>query len=146
LDEIFTLAIPNPDYIIDRKFYDKVKIFEALNLSPSGDYIKKLLAINNLRNKYAHNLKYKLTKKDLQNLINRRPVGKGNNITVTSGFTDVIAYMHALIVLLKIVPFTYISKSYNKIFLKQKGYEFNKIYKFIYPNNEMRDVLDLLNK
>lgn len=140
LDEIFSLSIPNPSHIIEMKFYDKIRIFEALNFS-SSEIVAKLLAINSIRNKYSHNLKFEIKTKDIQQLIkNLDTKGMNNQTKLKYGIVYTISYLHAIIAIIKIIPFSNTCVRNNKIFKKEKGYSFKKVNKTIYPKDDFSDI------
>jgi hypothetical protein len=146
LDEIFSLCLPCPEYILEKKFYDKVKIYEALNLYPSNSIIEQLLTINKIRNKYAHNMEYKINTKDLQLLVKSLPCKSMNNKRkLIHGIGNIIGFMHGTIAILKVLPFTVFCATHKEIFKREKRYNIKKILKKIYPNDEHLKTLECLN-
>jgi hypothetical protein len=145
LNEIIILTIPKPQYILDKKFYDKLKIFEALGLAPSNELIEKLLAINTLRNKYSHNLNYKCADKDIQTIVKGLGTSyQTNRGKIIMGFNYAIGYLSALKSSWQVVPFTLFCAEYNNIFKREKAYNVKKITKSIYAVSKVSDIIEQL--
>ncbi|MBZ9572084.1 hypothetical protein KJA15_02035 [Patescibacteria group bacterium] len=78
IDEIITNKFPNPKAIINFYFYNKVKIIEASGLLKTGS-LNYLLFVNNIRNKFAHDIDYEIPDSDFikidffKKVINRFP-------------------------------------------------------------------------
>lgn len=145
LDKFFLFCLPKPKYIIEKKFYDKVKIFESLGLSPSDKLIQRLLALNTIRNKYAHNLNYTPRLVDLKVLIDDIKLLKGNNRNkLTRGIVFTISYLHGALDAERQLPFSFACIRNKKIYNKEKAINVKKIMKKIYPKNEAVDLLENL--
>lgn len=93
LDDLISLALPNPKSILEKSsFFQKIILFEALNFSTDKSLVKKLAAINKIRNGYIHNLDRSFTKKEL--------VWLKRNLDVKTkklSFKDILANLHYLI-------------------------------------------------
>jgi len=78
IDELIKIKFSHPEAIIDFNFYKKVKIIQAGNILKK-DIIEYLLFVNNIRNKYAHNIDYEISDSKFKeigyfkNVINRVP-------------------------------------------------------------------------
>lgn len=67
MNSIISLVFPYSDKLLGFTFSNKVKIIEALDIS-SSEAIGYILALNSIRNKFAHNLDYKTSFEDLKKL------------------------------------------------------------------------------
>ena len=142
LDKFFLLAIPKPKHILRKSFYDKVMIFDALNYSPDKELITKLLAINTLRNKYAHNLNYKLKLKDIKSLLEGVDIkSRKNKVKLARGLASTMSYLYTTKALFQMFPFATTCYINRKIFEKEKACKMDKIIKKIYPNDEKFDIV-----
>ena len=93
LNDLISLSLPNPEIILEKSsFFQKIILFEALNVSLNKSLIKKLKAINKIRNNYIHNLDKSFTEKELRWLKKNLSVK-----TKDFSFKDILSNLHYLI-------------------------------------------------
>ena len=68
VNQIINLLVPNPEDLkpIGLDYFGKVHLISALRIDPQN--LKVLLALGKMRNKFAHDLNYKLDKSNVKNL------------------------------------------------------------------------------
>ena len=144
IDELFTLVLPHPEKIIEKSFSAKVDSFESLNLQQNSQIVETIRALNKIRNNFAHNINYKVTSKDLEPLVKniKKIKSKTNVKKLKIGLNYIVGYLHCLKSCYKLFPFTMTCISQGGIFIRETGYKSKKIYKTIYPNNELMDILE----
>lgn len=102
LDELLKMNLPNPKYVLDKTFVQKLDVFEALNLGfpPGNGFIEsKLKLINKVRNSFAHNLDKNLTEEEFKQLAAgvKKPNIKNDLTSLKYVFMHIIGYLHALV-------------------------------------------------
>ncbi len=65
IEEIIKKEIPKPKNIIKYSYYNKLIVLHSLSLI-SDELFKDMKLINEIRNKYAHNLKYSIAEFDIK--------------------------------------------------------------------------------
>ncbi len=55
LDWVLRKKIPKPDYVLDQKFYSKLKMIESLQIL-SDVIMHELFIVNQIRNQFAHRI------------------------------------------------------------------------------------------
>lgn len=81
IEEILSAMLVKPDEIIEMNFFRKIQIIEALGIK-NNNIIVKLKALNSLRNKFAHNLDYKIKNEDLSIFFSYSTLKRANNISL----------------------------------------------------------------
>lgn len=145
LDQMLSLSLANVNAnLLNRRFVDKLEIFRAASLNdpPGGNkLIEKLYLVNNLRNKFAHNLNKKLSFKDLTILLKDIKYKKrATNLSkLKTALSYIVGYFHFCITFNKFFPFAAYLLRNEKIFKRDNGYS-NKIKK-LYPWTELKLLL-----
>lgn len=144
LDQILKEVLPNPKKLLDKKFSEKIDIFEALNISPN--ITEKLRTLNKIRNKFSHNLDYNLTKKNLEPLIKGLKLNKKSKISILLNYSLgwLTGYLTALKCINSILPFLSSCANNRNIFDKDPGFDFSSIIKAQYPDDSWKSIFDEL--
>ncbi len=135
IDEIIKASFSNPNKILNkRKFSDKVNLLEAIGIEDSkSEYrlLRKIRALNDIRNKFAHNLNYKLNPEDLEPLIETNKTGdKETDMTkLKRALFGVIGYLQATRDISRTLPFVIACFRSDKLFKKDICYDIGKLLK-----------------
>lgn len=73
LDKLIKQSLFNPEKMNSQSFYQKVKLLEALGVVKNVELADALYKINNVRNKFVHNLDENIAFKESTNLIKKIP-------------------------------------------------------------------------
>lgn len=147
LDRMLSRALPFPNKILKKTFSNKVDFFEALNLAcppdpNSTEVVFKLRQINKIRNKLAHNLDKKITKKDIEGLMKGVTHKKGATIPqkLIAGLSHFIGYFHCLLSLNDFFPFFSAYERNKNNFKQDIGWD-DKLFLLTYRIADMRTIL-----
>jgi len=127
INEILEQSIPNPKKLLkNSSFNNKIVLYDALNLCPDKNFTKKLIAINKLRNHYAHNLEKKLSKKKMLEIAKALNI-KSKTLTlkeISATLENIIGYLHALKNMGELFPFVFSCQSNYSRFNKDKVFKY----------------------
>jgi hypothetical protein len=142
IDNIITALVPRPQRILNERFYDKIEILESFNFE--SHIIEKLKALNTIRNKFTHNLDYKITQKDLEPLTKETGIRKSSNLktTLDKNLGYLIFYLLASKTIHNVFPFLMTCNRSKNIFEKDVGFDIKGIRETYYPNNLFENALD----
>lgn len=126
LNEIFKLVIPRPQKIINnRKFSDKMDIFESLNLSFGiKEICKKVRLINKLRNKFSHDLNAELEENEIRPLLKDIQLKENapNIENLKTAILQVLSFLHFIRGTIKLFPFYSATVRNREIFREDDGF------------------------
>ena len=130
VDEILRNSLVNPEAIFKNKyrpFSDKIKILDSLGYNKN--FLNKLTALNKLRNKFAHNLDYSLTKSDIEtiNLKNNKIIPDESIKRLKFHLVSLIGYSFGISSFSKLLPYLCMVENYRIFFRKDPGFNMNKI-------------------
>ncbi len=142
LDQILSLVLPKADKLLKKRFSDKVDIFEALGmdcLSKNETVVKRIRAVNNLRNSFAHDLDKNLTSEDIEPIIQGMDINPrlSNTEKLKSGITHLLGYVHFLKSFEECFPFLFNYIRNDEIFKKDKGNITDDKIRMIYPVDDL---------
>lgn len=129
LDSIILNALPVRIKI--KTFNQKVELLKALGHTEK--IIKKLTRVNNLRNKFAHDLKYKVTKTDAEMLfegLKKDRTRKTNSAKIVASLSYTIGYLDVTKSIDKIFPFAMAYARNEKKFSEDLGWKGKKLRDF----------------
>jgi uncharacterized protein YutE (UPF0331/DUF86 family) len=148
LDQVITAFLPKPKELLGKTFSDKIDIIKALNLPvvSNTNTVQKLRALNKIRNKFAHNLDYRINQKDIE------PLQKGLNLDKTLQTPAILRYTlgHLTGFLIGstttcfVIPFFATCMSHETIFAKDFGFDIQSIIKNHYPDDLLKLIRDYL--
>lgn len=111
IDEIFNIALPNPKMITRMSFSQKLKIYEAIGFdNDDEEFLAAVNLVNDIRNKYGHNIKFKLSSHEATILINKVKLdgkklgGRSNRERFDGLVLYVLAYLRVMVSLHKLFP------------------------------------------
>lgn len=129
LDDILILSFTKPDEIVKMRFKSKIAIYEAMNIDFCNAMIKELKILNSIRNKFAHNLDYKipksilfqLTPKDHKHELNRA-------LDILKSFSiNILSFLIGTKSTLKAFPYLFICIQNRNLYEKDVGFNYKKI-------------------
>ncbi len=122
MDDIIRDSSEHPDYVCKRTFDQKVEILFFASLLDDVAY-KKIKALNSLRNKFAHNINYKLTRQDVKSFFSTT-----NSVTnfqkLAKGIGYLIGYIHALREVNRHHPFAHELRHKYVIYKKDRLFQY----------------------
>jgi|GEM_PF-1633917 len=129
LNQIITLVFPVPKPILNKNFSYKIDSLLSLDLFPSTEILRKLQHLNILRNKFAHNYKYKILSKDIEPLLMGVKLNKkiSNNLKLRNALAYIVMYLEALKNVYQVLPFSFLLYSFDKVFSRDMTYNKSKI-------------------
>ena len=145
VNDAIVATVPKPEKLLDNRFSIKIDLIESLNLIDS-EIIENLRALNRLRNDFSHNLNKKLVRGDICKFrYSFLPAQKNFNLSrqLHNILSYIVGYLHALIVIMDLFPFSIHQSSFRKIYKKDKAYNRSKILK-AYPFEETTTVINEL--
>ena len=125
IDQILTSSFPNPSKLLRTKFSYKIDLLEAIGSEFYMKIIEPLRTLNNIRNKYSHNLNYQPTKYDIYELCKIVELKKER--TLNAGLFSIISYLHALKTVTISLPYLTACLRGKILFEKDKGFDIKKI-------------------
>lgn len=116
----------NPDmkkYIIEKKFGEKIDILRFCRVIDVSIY-EKLKTLNKIRNRFAHNVNYKLPNKDIEPLIKGLRIKHKTKLDkVMASIKHLMGYLTFLQNFTRHYPFIYTVIQKHDIFHKDKVYK-----------------------
>lgn len=117
-EDILTYSLEYPNKSIDdrKSFSYKVNLLEALGYDRKN-MISRLRAINDIRNEYAHNLEYKISKEDIKPLVKNLSINNKSLVSqLVMGIMATIGYLMAVRQMTKSMPFiTYCLNNWDRL-------------------------------
>lgn len=143
IDETLISIFPKTNEILKLSFFQKLNLFEALNLSPSPQLLDVLKLINRLRNKFAHNINYKISKKDIAPIVTllKLPRARLGRVQLRTIFQYVIGYLHCLRTLCRIFPMGMFLMSLSSTLKKDKCCT-KSMFQKIYPWDLVIEIIE----
>lgn len=141
-----SLVLPNPKKVLEKRFLDKIDIFRALNLEGTDLIMERILGINKIRNKFSHNLTFRLSLKEIQPLVKGLKLGKNHTLVrkLKCSIGYVVGGLHFLRGYYGLLPFTSACIRNSELYKKEKGVNLVKIVKSIYPENALSVLIGSL--
>lgn len=140
LDRLICSTFLRPDQLLGARFVDKTEIVYASGVINS-ETLSALKGLNKIRNKFAHNLDYKISKEDIQLVYgNRKPKGKSKLQRFIVGISYIAGYLSAIANVTETLPFYMSGVNNHKLYIKDPT--FNKAVIL----NQREIVLEFLDK
>ena len=139
IDEIIEKVFVKPKEIVNSKFFFKVQIIEALGIVPTN-IINKIKTLNTIRNRFAHNINYRITLKDIKPLIDGYKFKRTdtNIIKCRYGMNAIPGYLQGVKTIYKALPFFMHSIDSKKLYKKDPTFN-KKVF-----NEHKKEVIKFL--
>jgi len=148
IEDILISSLAEPKIILKKNisFAKKVDLLEALGINNQiqSNITKELRTTNKIRNNFVHNIEYKITPNDINELLQGVSVPKSFNLRkkLISSLFRQIAYLQALRDICKERPFFFNCMRNKSLYVKDKTFNFKKIF----DKDDLKNIVTFLEK
>lgn len=145
MNEFLSLVLVNGSALEKERFSTKLNVLEATGCLPNAgvDIAGGIRQVNKIRNKFAHNLDYRLTRADISAFPGIKSRGKTNINRFRYYTTYIIGYLTAFKDVWELSPYIMTIKLQHSLFKNDSGFDLKKIQEE-YRKNHEEDLLSAI--